>query len=128
MFKPFLLQMQGNIQNPPPGMYNWLKFICIIYIFYHIICTCVMWIDYNSRTECCIQNIIVIDNNGRRSEHEIRHAWIERVWHNRNISMIQLRDFKNIWTKLKYVIIPRFEIHDNPEAVKELRNCTFVLK
>lgn len=22
MFKPFLLQMQGNIQNPPPGMYN----------------------------------------------------------------------------------------------------------
>ena len=22
--------------------------------------------------------------------------------------------FKNIWTKLKYVLVPRFEIHDNP--------------
>lgn len=32
--------------------------------------------------------------------------------------IIKLRDLKNIWTKLQYVIIPRFEIHNNPEAVK----------
>lgn len=22
-FKPFLMQMQGTIQNPPPGMFKW---------------------------------------------------------------------------------------------------------
>lgn len=24
-FKPFLMQMQGTIQNPPPGMFKWAK-------------------------------------------------------------------------------------------------------
>lgn len=23
MIKPFLIQMQGAVQNPPPGMYKW---------------------------------------------------------------------------------------------------------
>lgn len=26
-FKPFLMQMQGTIQNPPPGMFKWLNFL-----------------------------------------------------------------------------------------------------
>ena len=30
MIKPFLLQMQGQVQNPPPGMYKWLNNIFVI--------------------------------------------------------------------------------------------------
>jgi hypothetical protein len=38
-----------------------------------------------------------------------------------------MRDLKNIWTKLRYVIIPKFDLENNPEAVKELRNCKNLL-
>lgn len=31
-FKPFLMQMQGTIQNPPPGMFQW----CLISWFLKI--------------------------------------------------------------------------------------------
>ena len=39
--------------------------------------------------------------------------------------IFQTRDLQNIWTKLKYVVIPKFQIENDPEAVKELRNCTY---
>ena len=29
-----------------------------------------------------------------------------------------MRDLKNIWTKLKHVIIPRFKVETDPEAIK----------
>lgn len=38
-FKPFLMQMQGTIQNPPPGMFQWYsapdfwKLFCRFFIF-----------------------------------------------------------------------------------------------
>lgn len=34
-----------------------------------------------------------------------------------------MRDVRNIWVKLKHVIVPRFKVETDPEAVKELRNC-----
>ena len=36
---------------------------------------------------------------------------------------MQGRDFKNILTKLRYVIIPKFNLESDPECVRELRNC-----
>jgi hypothetical protein len=35
----------------------------------------------------------------------------------------QARDLKNILAKLRYVIIPKFNMESDPEGVKELRNC-----
>lgn len=29
-----------------------------------------------------------------------------------------MRDLNNVWTKLRYVIIPKFNLDNNPEAVK----------
>ena len=36
-FKPLLMQMQGVIQNPQPGMFQWLHSI-ILLIYYLFIC------------------------------------------------------------------------------------------
>ena len=32
---------------------------------------------------------------------------------------------KNIGVKLRYVIVPKFNMESDPEGVKELRNCIF---